>query len=220
MPAPEWLIPPHVSRDGRDSLGRGLDPAGIAAAVAADERVQQARSEPWRYLERAYRDPHTAQARLNELARGEGWIRAAARIDTTHEQLGPLRGRDGMFASQAAQLDRAYAIIATRRLGDSLRRIAEAERPAERQYHEDVTAQLQCDRVGVPKLSAAATAVLEAVHAAGTEQPGESRAPPPWRGPGKRADAIRRSRRRSTGSKRPPSNDWEASRGLPPFCAA
>ena len=32
LPAPEWLIPPYVSRDGQDSLGRGLDPAGIAAA--------------------------------------------------------------------------------------------------------------------------------------------------------------------------------------------
>ena len=175
LPASEWLIPPHVSRDGRDNLGRGLDPAGIAAAVAADASVQQAKSEPWRHLERAYRDPHAAQARLNELARAEGWAGAAARIDTAHEQLGQLRGHDGMFAGSSAQLERAYAIIAARRLGDSLRRIAEAERPAERQYREDVTTQLQRDRVGVPKLSAPAAAVLEAVHAAGTEQPGE-----PW----------------------------------------
>ena len=174
LPMPEWLIPPHVSRDGRDSLGRGLDPAGVAAAVAADARVQQAKSEPWRHLERAYRDPHAAHARLNELARAEGWTEAAARIDTAHEQLGPLRGRDGMFAGPSAQLDRAYAIIAARSLGDSLRRIGEAERPAERQYREDVTAQLQRDAVGVPKLSAEAAAVLEAVHAARTEQPGES----------------------------------------------
>ena len=174
LPMPEWLIPPFVSRDGHDSLGRGLDPAGIAAAVAAAAGVQQAKSEPWRHLERAYRDPHAAQARLDELARTEGWTEAAARIDTTHEQLGPLRGRDGMFATQSAQLDRAYAIIAARRLGDSLRRIAEAERRAERQYRESVTAQLQRDAVGVPKLSAAAAAVLEAVHAARTEPPGES----------------------------------------------
>ena len=160
---------------GVDSLGRGLDPAGIAAAVAADERVQQAKSEPWRHLERAYRDPHAAQARLNELARADGWAGAAARIDEAHEQLGQLRGRDGMFAGPSAQLERAYAIIAARRLGDSLRRIGEAERPAERQYREDVTAQLQRDRVGVPKLSAEAAAVLEAVHAARPEQPGEPR---------------------------------------------
>ena len=175
LPAPEWLIPPYVSRDGRDSLGRGLDPAGIAAAVAADAQVQQAKSEPWHHLERTYRDPHVAQARLNELVRAEGWTEAAARIDTAHEQLGRLRGQDGMFAGPSAQLDRAYAILAARALGDSLRRIAEAERPAERQYREDVTAQLQRDRVGVPKLSAEAAAVLEAVHAARTGQPGEPR---------------------------------------------
>ena len=224
LPMPGWLIPPYVSRDGRDSLGRGLDPADIAAAVAADARVQQAKSEPWRHLERAYRDPHAAHARLDELARAEGWTEAAARIDTTHEQLGPLRGRDGMFASPSAQMDRAYAIIAARSLGDSLRRIGEAERRAERQYREDVTAQLQRDAVGVPKLSAAAAAVLEAVHAARTEPPGKSwyvadtRDRPPWRGPGKRDSAIPRSRRRSTGSRKPPSNDW-VRRGLSPFCA-
>ena len=138
-------------------------------------RVQQAKAEPWRHLERAYRDPPAAYARLNELARAEGWTEAAARIDAAHEQIGRLRGHDGMFAGPSAQLERAYAIIAARRLGDSLRRIAEAERPAERQYRENVTAQLQRDKVGVPKLSAAAAAVLEMVHAARTEQPGEAR---------------------------------------------
>ena len=175
LPAPEWLIPPYVSRDGRDSLGRGLDPAGIAAAVAADAQVQQARSEPWRHLERAYRDPHVAQARLNQLTRAEGWTEAAARIDEAPERLGRLCGRDGMFARPSAQLDRSQAIIAARALGDSLRRIAEAERHVEREYREKVTAQLQRDRVGVPKLSAAAAAVLDAVHTARTEPPGE-----PW----------------------------------------
>src|SRR5271170_4539396 len=159
LPAPEWLIPPYVSRDGRDSLGCGLDPAGIAAAVAADERVRQARSEPWPHLERAYRHPHAAHARLNELVRAEGWTGAAARIDAAPERLGHLLGRDGMFAGQSA---RARAIIAVRSLGDSLRRIAEAERQAGHQYRDKVTAQLQRDKVGVPKLSTEATAVLEA----------------------------------------------------------
>jgi Ti-type conjugative transfer relaxase TraA len=174
LSAPEWLIPPHAVRDGRDSLGRGLDPARIIVAVAADARVQQARSEPWPHLGRAYRDPRAAHARLIELVRAEGWTGAAARIDAEHEQLGHLLGRDGIFAGRLAQLDRAYAISASRSLGDSLRRIAETERQAEHQYREDVTTQLRRDKVGVPKLSAEAAAVLEAVHAASTERPGES----------------------------------------------
>ncbi len=174
LPAPEWLIPPYAGRDGRDSLGRGLDPASIAAAVAADERVQQARSEPWPHLERAYRDPHAAQARLNDLVRAEGWTEAAERIDADHDQLGHLRGHDGIFASPSAQVARAYAIRAARALGDSLRRIGEAERPAERLYRDKVTAQQQRDKIGVPKLSAEAAAALEAVYAAQTEQPCES----------------------------------------------
>src|SRR5271170_5365986 len=159
LPMPEWLIPPYAGREGHDSLGRGLDPVGIAAAVAADARVRQARSEPWPHLERAYRHPHAAHARLNELVRAEGWTGAAARIDAAPERLGHLLGRDGMFAGQSA---RARAIIAVRSLGDSLRRIAEAERQAGHQYRDKVTAQLQRDKVGVPKLSTEATAVLEA----------------------------------------------------------
>jgi microcystin degradation protein MlrC len=53
-------------------------------------------------------------------------------------------------------------------------RFAEAERQAECQFRENVTAQKQRDAVGVTKLSAEAAAALEAVHAARTEQPGES----------------------------------------------
>jgi len=41
--APEILIPAYVDLAGRDSLGRGLDPASIAAAVAKDRAVQQER---------------------------------------------------------------------------------------------------------------------------------------------------------------------------------
>ena len=174
LPAPEWLIPPHAGRDGRDSLGRGLDPTGIAAAVTADALVQEAKSEPWSHLERAYRNPHAAHARLNELVRAEGWTSAAARIDAEPERLGHLRGYDGIFASPSAQLERVHARITARSLGDSLRRIAEAERLAGHQYRDNVTAQLQRDKAGVPKLSAEAAAVLEAVHAASTERPGES----------------------------------------------
>ncbi|MBY0334227.1 MAG: hypothetical protein K2X49_26515, partial [Acetobacteraceae bacterium] len=34
-----WLIPPRISPDGRDSLGRGAGPAEVAAAVAGAARV-------------------------------------------------------------------------------------------------------------------------------------------------------------------------------------
>jgi hypothetical protein len=111
---------------------------------------------------------------LNELARAEGWTEAVVRIDAAHEQLGRLRGHDGIFAGPSAQLKRVPARIAARSLGDSLRRIAEAERRAEHQFRDSFAAQLQRDAVGVPKLSAPAAAVLEAVHAARSEQPGAS----------------------------------------------
>jgi len=79
LPEQEWLIPPCVSHDGRDSLGRGLDAASIATAVAGDERVQKATAEPAWLLERAYRDPYKAFIRLEELIKAEGWTGAAER---------------------------------------------------------------------------------------------------------------------------------------------
>ena len=166
LPAREWLIPPYVSRDGCDSLGRGLDSASIAAAVAADAQVKEAKAAPWQHLERAYRDPHTAHAKLEDLIKAEGWRGAAGRVQAEPELLGRLLGRDGMFAGRTAQLNRSHAVSAARSVGRSLVRIAEAEQRAERDYRANVTVQMERDKVGVPKLSPEATSVLEAVHAA------------------------------------------------------
>ena len=171
----DWLIPPYVSPNGRDSLGRGLDAASVALVVAKDARVQAAKDEPRHYLVGSYRDPHAAHARLTDLLKHHGWTDAAARVMAEPDQLGRLRGREGFLASRSAQLDRAHAMSAARALGHSLIRIAEAEQRAERDYRESVAAQLRRDAVGIPKLSAAAMAVLEAVHAVRTERSGD-----PW----------------------------------------
>lgn len=85
-----------------------------------------------------------------------------------------MLGRDGIFAGRFARLDRADAVSAARSVAHSLTSIAEAEQRAERDYRADVAAQIARDKVGVPKLSTEAAAVLEAVHsAASREQPGE-----------------------------------------------
>jgi hypothetical protein len=84
------LIPPFVSSEGRDSLGRGVDTASIAAADAKDDTVQKARAEPWHHLTHAYRDPHAAHARLNDLVKDHGWTGAASRLAADPAQLGFL----------------------------------------------------------------------------------------------------------------------------------
>ena len=226
LPMPGWLIPPFVSRDGHDSLGRGLDPADIAAAVAADAGVQQAKSEPWRHLERAYRDPHTAQARLDELARAEGWTEAAARIDTTHEQLGPLRGRDGMFASPSAQLDRA--LCDHRGAERSATACAGSPRPSggpsantARVSRRNCSATPWGCRNSRPRPPRCSKRCMPRAPSR-RATPGT---PPrcaiglPWHRLGKWDRGTPRSRRKSTGSRKPPSKDW-ARRGLSPFYAA
>ncbi len=92
-----WLIPPRVSPDGKDSLGRGAGVGEIAAVVAADKAVQREREARWSYLRGAYRDPHAARAVLDELVKSQGWTSAAARISADPRQLGELRGKEGFL---------------------------------------------------------------------------------------------------------------------------
>ena len=72
--APAFLIPACVDPGGRDSLGRGLD-AGSIAAVAADPAVQREPDALPQHLSGAYRDPHAAKARLDEMVKRQGWTR-------------------------------------------------------------------------------------------------------------------------------------------------
>ena len=51
-----WLIPPRLSPDGRDSLGRRLDPGSVATVVAADRAVQREGEALKHYLQGTYRD--------------------------------------------------------------------------------------------------------------------------------------------------------------------
>jgi len=167
-----WLIPPYVDPSGqrRDSLGRGISPGEVAAAVAMDKAVRREREARWSYLQGAYEDPHEARAALDELVKREGWTSAAARLSREPEQLGELRGKVGWFASGAAKQERANAERAAGALPGSLTRIGTGEGWAEWAYRGSVEAQRAGDATAIPRLSPAAEAALGAVAAAGTEQ--------------------------------------------------
>ncbi|MBV8915514.1 MAG: AAA family ATPase, partial [Acetobacteraceae bacterium] len=168
VPDTGWLIPPYVDPTGqdRDSLGRGTTREEIAAAVAADKRVQLEREARWSYLQGAYNDPHAARAALDELVKREGWTSAASRIAREPGQVGELRGKVGWLASGAAKQERARAERAAGALPGSLQRIGDAEGSAARAYSASVDAQRAADRTGVPRLSADAEAALAALRSA------------------------------------------------------
>ncbi len=170
MAAEGWLIPPRVSADGKDSLGRGLDAGSVAAAVAANGSVQREREARWSYLQGAYRDPYAARAVLDELIKREGWTSGAARLSREPEQLGELRGKVGWLASAAAKQERAGAQSAAGALPGSLERIGEAESRAERTYRASVEGQRAADATGIPCLSAAAEAAIGVLRAAPNEK--------------------------------------------------
>jgi len=169
-PAEGWLIPPRVSPDGKDSLGRGLDAGSVAATVAANGSVQREREARWSYLQGAYRDPYAARTALDELVKREGWTSAAARIAQEPEQLGELRGKVGWLASAAAKHERSGAERAAGAAPGSLERIGEAESRAERAYRVSVEGQRAADATGIPRLSTAAEAAIGALRAAPDEK--------------------------------------------------
>jgi hypothetical protein len=162
-----WLIPPYVDPTGRDrdSLGRGVTAGEVAAAVAADKRVQLEREARWSYLRGAYKDPHAARAALDEMVKREGWTSAASRMARAPGQLGELRGKTGWLASGAAKQERLNAERAAGALPGSLQRIGDVEGTAERLYRASVAAQHAADRTGVPNLSREAEAALVALRA-------------------------------------------------------
>ncbi len=165
-----WLIPPLISPDGKDSLGRGLDAGSVAAAVAAYVAVRREREARWSYLQGAYRDPYAARAALDELVKREGWTSAAARLAREPGQLGELRGKLGWFASVAAKQERAGVERAAGALPHNLERIGDAEARAERIYRTSAEGQRTADTTGIPRLSAAAEAAIGVVRAAADEK--------------------------------------------------
>ena len=165
-----WLIPPRVSPDGRDSLGRGTSAGEIVAVIAVDKAVQREREARWSYLQGAYRDPHAARAVLDELVKRQGWTSAAARLAADPLQLGELRGNEGLFARVKSRRERDAAQRAAGAIGPSLERIGEAEARAERSYRTGLNAQRAADATGIPRLSASAEAAISVVAAAPDEK--------------------------------------------------
>jgi len=153
------LIPAYGDAT-RDSLGRGLDPASIAVAVAKDYAVQQERAALVQYLRGAYRDPDAAKAQLDELMKSQGLTSTAARLAQDPEQIGPLRGKLGFFAGARARAERATAERVAKAVVSALDHIARAETKAAQAYRGSVEAQRQADAVVIPKLSGRAEAVV------------------------------------------------------------
>jgi hypothetical protein len=168
--APEILIPAYADPGGRDSLGRGLDVGSVAAAVAADRAVQREWDALPHYLRGAYRDPHAARVRLDEMVQRQGWTSTAARIAQDTAQLGDLRGKVGFFAGARAKAERASAERAAGAVAPSLERIGTAEARAAQTYRASVTAQHQADATPIPKLSARAESAVATLAAAPDEK--------------------------------------------------
>ncbi len=169
----EILIPAFDGQgsDGvmRDSVGRGLDAKSIASVVAGDARVQREAADRAIYIQAAYRDPKTADARLDELLTRDGALSAARRLSTEPGLLGELRGREGIFAGAKSRAERQNAANAAAAIAPNLSRSVEAEALAAQNYRGGVEAQIAADRTAIPKLSEPAVAALAAIAAATTD---------------------------------------------------
>jgi len=157
---PAWRDP---SGRGRDSLGRDLEAASIAAVVARDPTVRRSQQALDAQLQIAYRDPQAARAALDALGRQLGRDKVADEVARNPEKLGELRGRTGWFAGAAAKRERAHAEHVAKALPVGLRGIEAAEATAGRDYVASVKHQQARDAIAIPALSKAAQGVLRDV---------------------------------------------------------
>ena len=163
---PAWRDP---TGQGRDSLGRGTSPEALAWVANQAPAVLGEIAAQKDYLRGAYRDPEVAADALDALIKQSGYdLRVAARTlrETGPEVLGRLRGREGWFASQAAEDDRAQARAAAMAIGDSLNREAVARDAAVHDHTRAVEEQRVRDATEIPGLSQAALDVLRDVQQA------------------------------------------------------
>lgn len=173
---PTVLIPPSIS-EGRDSLGRGLDAASLAAAVAGDAAVIRAATVRAAYLRSAYRDPEAATRQLEALLARDGTMSTVRRVAAEPESIGALRGRTGLFAGARSRDERQTARAAAAALSSSLTRTADAEARALQAYRAAVETRMQADATAVPALSREATTVLKAVTTKATGEAGVNTSP-------------------------------------------
>jgi Ti-type conjugative transfer relaxase TraA len=156
----------------RDSLGRGLTPAEIAAAVARNPKVINDREELRSFhFNRIYRDPGEAIMRLAALekAKGAGVMAAAKILQETPRVFGRLLGSYSWLASAKAQSQRSGALQHAREYGLALKWLSDSEKWAAVAYRHDIEAQQHRDRIAVPRLSEPAVVALSALADAGAE---------------------------------------------------
>lgn len=189
-PAP--LLPAFRNPWGRDSLGRGTTAGELRAAADADPRVRRGEEDRARWLVSAYRDPEAARAKLDTTLAAEGGDlrRAAARLGVAGpEALGRLRGRDGLFVSRGAELERASARGAARAIVHGLEDEAGHRERAAEAWRSTIATQRGRDAVEVPGLSPAAWQALEGVARARTEADRRARPGEGWHAAEARRDA-------------------------------
>jgi Ti-type conjugative transfer relaxase TraA len=163
-------IPAFVDRHGRDSLGRRLDAASVAAAVGRDGRVADEQAAVTAYIAAAFRDAPAARERLDKLIARDGLTSTALRIAAEPTVLGELQGRDGLLAGRAARAERERALKVTAALVASLNRLGERQAEAGKAYVASVEAQRAADATPIPKLSDKAEAAVAAITAAGSSE--------------------------------------------------
>lgn len=123
------------------------------------------------FLEKAYRDPAAAWARLEALLQTHGGEEAVAAIlkQQGPELLGRLRGSLGLFASGRARDERLLAELPAKVIADELLRPRAQHRRIRESYRARLEAERQRETVEVPGLTEGALAAIGHLEKAGAE---------------------------------------------------
>jgi Ti-type conjugative transfer relaxase TraA len=167
--------------------------AEIDAVVAADATVQVIRRNVRGTIDRAYRDPATAQRRFDALIQRSEHIDAvvAALKERGPELLGKLCGSEGLFASPDAAVKRYLARESAERMIGELVALDHAAARISGAYVETEKRRRRAEAVDVPGLSVSAMRAAASLEKAGAIPGWQSQ--PPWEPFRPRADDIARA---------------------------
>jgi hypothetical protein len=120
-------------------------------------------------LEKIYRDPVAARARLDALMQKSATVEdLIAQLEKKGAGvLGKLRGRSGFLASQDAYRERHLAKLDVLHLPSAIRKFSRLPAQLEDRYRLKLEAQRECEAIEVPGLSTKALAAITSLHQVG-----------------------------------------------------
>ncbi|WP_282611086.1 Ti-type conjugative transfer relaxase TraA [Pelagibius sp. Alg239-R121] len=164
-------LPPYQSKDGRDSMGRGTDPASVKKAIDESPALKSSRVSLERFAKNTYRDPVSAVSKIDGWIEQHGYAKTASTVAKFPERVGDLRCDRGMLVGSKAREERQIAMNGARGMADTVRNMERSAAQVAADHVKIVERQHKIDATSVPSLSEGVRNHLREIRSAQVEGP-------------------------------------------------